>query len=104
MFSLSSAWVNAAKPTVEVGVILSQSQRSRSTVILQGEVRTLSRGVAHQSGLGLPPPPQYQLSVPPLAMAAAAEMVARGEPVQVVLLSPVPSPQQSDDEGDAWTC
>jgi hypothetical protein len=37
-------------------------------------------------------------------MAAAAEMVARGEPVQVVLLSPVPSPQQSDDEGDAWTC
>jgi hypothetical protein len=98
MFSLSSAWVNAVKPTVEVGVILSQSQRSRSTVILQGEVRTLSRGVAHRSGLGLPPPPQDQLSVPPL------EMVARGEPVQVVLLSPVPSPPQSDDEGDPWTC
>jgi len=106
MFSLSSAWVNAAKPTVEVGVILSQSQsqRSRSTVILQGEVRTLSRGVAHRSGLGLPPPPQDQLSGPHLAMAAVTEMVARGEPVRVVLLSPVPSPPQSDDEGDAWTC
>jgi len=102
MFSLSSAWVNAAKPTVEVGVILSQSQRSRSTVILQGEVRTLSRGGAHRSGLGLPPPPQDQLSVPPLAMAAVTEMVARGEPVRVVLLSPVPSPPQSDDEGDGW--
>lgn len=104
MFSLSSAWVNAARPTVEVGVILSQSQRSRSTVILQGEVRTLSRGVAHRSGLGLPQPPQDQLSVPPLAMAAVTEMVARGEPVRVVLLSPVPSPPQSDDEGEAWTC
>jgi hypothetical protein len=103
MFSLSSAWVNAARPTVEVGVILSQSQRSRSTVILQGEVRTLSRGVAHRSGLGLPLPPQDQLSVPPLAMAAVTEMVARGEPVRVVLLSPVPSPPQSDDEGDAWS-
>ena len=102
MFSISSAWVNAAKPTVEVGIILSQSQRSRSTVILQGEVRTLSRGGAHRSGLGLPPPPQDQLSVPPLAMAAVTEMVARGEPVQVVLLSPVPSPPQSDDEGEAW--
>ena len=107
MFSLSSAWVNAARPTVEVGVILSQSQRSRSTVILQGEVRTLSRGVAHRSGLGLPQPPQDQLdqlSVPPLAMAAVTEMVARGEPVRVVLLSPVPSPPQSDDEGDPLTC
>jgi hypothetical protein len=102
MFSLSSAWVNAAKPTVEVGVILSQSQRSRSTVILQGEVRTLSRGVAHRSGLGLPPPSQDQLSVPPLAMAAVTEMVARGEPVRVVLLSPVPSPPQSDDEDARW--
>lgn len=102
MFSLSSAWVNAARPTVEVGVILSQSQRSRSTVILQGEVRTLSRGVAHRSGLGLPPPPQDQVSVPPLAMAAVTEMVARGEPVRVVLLSPVPSPPQSDDEDDGW--
>lgn len=104
MFSLSSAWVNAAKPTVEAGVILSQSQRSRSTVILQGEVRTLSRGVAHRSGLGLPPPPQDQVSVPPLAMAAVTEMVTRGEPVRVVLLSPVPSPPQSDDEGDPWSC
>ena len=102
MFSLSSAWVNAARPTVEVGVILSQSQRSRSTVILQGEVRTLSRGVAHRSGLGLPPPPQDQVSVPPLAMAAVTEMVARGEPVRVVLLSTVPSPPQSDDEDDGW--
>jgi len=98
MFSLSSAWVNAAKPTVEVGVILSQSQRRRSPVIIQGEVRAMSRGVAHRSGLGLPQPPQDQLSVPPLAMAAVTE------PVQVVLLSPVPSPPQSDDEGDAWTC
>lgn len=104
MFSLTSAWVNAARPTVEVGVILSQSQRSRSTVILQGEVRTLSRGVAHRSGLGLPPPPQDQVSVPPLAMAAVTEMVTRGEPVRVVLLSPVPSPPQSDDEGDPWSC
>lgn len=102
MFSLSSAWVNAAKPTVEVGVILSQSQRRRSTVIIQGEVRAMSRGVAHRSGLGLPQPPQDQLSVPPLAMAAVTEMVARGEPVRVVLLSPVPSPPQSDDEGDGW--
>jgi hypothetical protein len=108
MFSLSSAWVNAAKPTVEVGVILSQSQRRRSPVIIQGEVRAMSRGVAHRSGLGLPLPPQDQVSVPPLAMAAVTEMVARGEPVQVVLLSPVPSPvpspPQSDDEGDPWTC
>jgi len=70
----------------------------------------MSRGVAHRSGLGLPQPPQDQLSVPPqdqlsvppLAMAAVTEMVARGEPVRVVLLSPVPSPPQSDDEGDGW--
>jgi len=104
MFSLSSAWVNAAKPTVEVGVILSQSQRRRSPVIIQGEVRAMSRGVAHRSGLGLPPPSQDQLSVPPLAMAAVTDMVAMEEPVQVVLLSPVPSPPHSDDEGDLWTC
>jgi hypothetical protein len=104
MFSLSSAWVNAARPTVEVGVILSQSQRRRSPVIIQGEVRAMSRGVAHRSGLGLPQPPQDQVSVPPLAMAAVTEMVARGEPVQDVLLSPVPSPPQSDDEGDPLTC
>lgn len=86
MFSLSSAWVNAAKPTVEVGTILSQSQRSRRTVILQGEVRTLSRGVAHKSGLGLP-----------LVMADVTEMVR-----VVVLLSPPQSPPQSDDEDDGW--
>jgi len=108
MFSLSSAWVNAARPTVEVGVILSPSPRNRRIVILQGKVQTLSRGVAHRSGLGLPPPHQDQVSVPPLAMAAVTDMVAMEVPVQVVLLSPVPSPvpspPQSDDEGDAWTC
>jgi len=103
MFSLSSAWVNAARPTVEVGVILSQSQRIRRPVIIQGEVRAMSRGVAHRSGLGLPPPPQDQVSVPPLAMAAVTDMVAMDVPVQVVLLSPVPSPPQSDDEGDNWS-
>ena len=97
MFSLSSAWVNAAKPTVEAGTILSQSQCSRRTVILQGEVVTLSRGVAHKSGLGLPLPPQDQVSVPPLAMAAVTESI-RG----VVLLSPPQSPPQSDDEDDGW--
>jgi hypothetical protein len=35
-------------------------------------------------------------------MAAVTEMVARGDSVRVVLLSPVPSPPQSDDEGEAW--
>jgi hypothetical protein len=37
-------------------------------------------------------------------MAAVTEMVAMEVPVQVVLLSPAPSPPQSDDEGDPLTC
>lgn len=108
MFAINSAWVNAAaKPSVEVGVILSQSSRQRSVVFLPGEVpplrtlslRTLTRRNAVSSGLGLPPAPQDQLPVTPVVLSPVVPSPVVPSPV---VLSPAPSPPQSDDEDDSW--